>query len=96
MKSASDKLLATENTETIEEIMSWQRGGRYETKLTIERPKTLTTLHLSLECNITTTKHKVLVMMITALAISSFPPYFMVTLLKYQSLLTSSKSSPSP
>ena len=74
MKSASDKLLATKNTETTEEIMSWQRGGRYETKLTIERPKTLTTLHLSLECNITTTRHQVPVNMITALAISRFPP----------------------
>ena len=96
IKNASDKLLATEKTKTTEEIISWQRSGRYETKMTLERPETLAALHLSRDYNITTTKHQVLVTMITALAISRFPPEFTVTLLKYQSLLSSSKSAPSP
>ena len=69
MKNASEKLLATKKTETIEEIMSWKRSGCYETKMTIERPETLVALHLSRDCNITTTRHQVPVKMITALAI---------------------------
>ena len=91
-----DKLLATEKTETVEEIMSWQRSGCYETKMTVERPETLAALHLSYDCNITTTRHQVLFKMITALAILWFPPKFMVTLLKYQLLLSPSKLVPSP
>ena len=83
MKSTSDKLLATKKTETVEKIMSWQRSDLYETELTIERSETLVSLHLSRDYNITTTRHQVLVRMITALAISSFPLEFTVTLLKY-------------
>ena len=96
IKNASYKLLATEKTETVAEIMSLHRSGRYDIKMIVERPETLMTLHLSRDYNITTTKHQVPDTMITALAISRFPPEFAVTLLKYQSLLNSSKSTPSP
>ena len=90
MKNASDKLLATEKIEIAEEIMSWQRSGHYETEMVVERPETLAALHLCRDCNITTTRHQVLVRMITALAMSSFPPEFTVT------LLSPSNSSPYP